>query len=374
MDLSETQAAFVKKIKCFAEQEIAPHVEELENDLELRQQIFVEMDKEGLFSLCLPEQLTQQPLNYLNYILALKEVAKVDAGISVGMSLINMVREAVALYGTNEQIEKYLKNQSYLPLSFALTEKQAGSDAKNIQMQALKKNELYVLNGAKQFITNADRAGFVLVMAKTDPKKGAKGISAFIVEKETKGFNVLKKERKMGLLSANLIDFELVDCQIPEKNILGKEGEGFKIAMQALDGGRLGISAQALGIAEAAYEAALKHAKERIQFGKPLAENQVIAFKLADMYIKLQAGMGLLEKACLQKNEGKDINLSASIAKVFCTEAANEIVNEALQIFGGYGYIKDNPIERYYRDVRVTTLYEGTSEIQRLIIAKNILR
>lgn len=373
MDLSETQAAFVKKIKCFAEQEIAPHVEELENDLELRQEVFTKMDKEGLFSLCLPEQLTQQPLNYLNYILALKEVAKVDAGISVGMSLINMVREAVALYGTDEQIEKYFKNQSYLPLSFALTEKQAGSDAKNIQTRALKKNEFYVLNGAKQFITNADRAGYVLIMAKTDPDKGAKGISAFIVEKGTKGFNVLKKERKMGLLSANLIDFELTDCQVAEKNILGQEGEGFKIAMHALDGGRLGISAQSLGIAEAAYEAALKHAKERIQFGKPIAENQVIAFKLADMQIKLQAGMALLEKACLKKNKNEDINLAASIAKVFCTEAANEIVNEALQIFGGYGYIKDNPIERYYRDVRVTTLYEGTSEIQRLIIAKNIL-
>jgi acyl-CoA dehydrogenase len=376
---TKEQQANEEKARKFASLEIAPIRSELEEDLELRQDIFQKMAKAGFLLMCLPKDHGEEGTDYISYVLSLKAIAAVDAGIAVAMSVTNMVAEAIATYGTEAQKEKYIsrirKGQG-LPLAFALTEKESGSDAKSITTEAVidpKNPQEYLINGSKQFITNADAAGVILVMAKTSKDQGAHGITAFLVDRETGGFKIVKKERKMGLLSANLVDFELENCRVSKDQILGDVGQGFEIAMHALDAGRMGISAQALGIAEAAYKEALKHAKERYQFGHPLAENQIIAFKLADMYVKLEAAYSLLYKACWLKDNGKDVNLAASASKVFCTEAAIEIVNEALQIFGGYGYVKDYPMERYYRDVRVTTLYEGTSEIQRLIISRALI-
>lgn len=378
MDLTLTsqQKDLLQRAKKFALMEIAPFVDQLEEDLLLRGQIYEKMAHEGFLLMNIPAE--NGSLDTLSYALVLKAIASVDAGMATSLSVINMVAEIIYKFGTEQQKKKYLLGISkgnLLPLSFALTEKESGSDAKSIQTAAIldSAKNLYVLNGSKQFITNADTAGLIIILAKTDPNKGSEGITAFIVEGDSAGIKIIKKERKLGLLTANLIDFDLVNCQVQSNEILGKLGQGFEIAMRALDSGRIGISAQALGIAEAAYLAAVKHAKERKQFGKSLGDHQAIAFKLADMYVKMQAGMGLLQRACWEKDSGTQATLAASTAKLFCSEVANEIVNESLQIFGGYGYVKDYPLEKYYRDVRVTTLYEGTSEIQRLIISRHIL-
>lgn len=379
-NFSHDQLEIEERARKFASLEIAPVVDKLEEDLSLRQNIYHKMAENGFLLMCVPPKEGGTYSDFISYVLALKAIAKSDAGMAVAMSVINMTAEVIATYGTQEQKEKYLtlfKKGEALPLSFALTEKESGSDAKSIQTEAKPDPDhqgFYLINGSKQFITNADTSGVILVLAKTDAQQGAGGITAFLIEKGTTGFKIIKKERKMGLLSANLVDFELDHCRVSEKQILGRKGQGFEIAMRALDAGRIGISAQALGIAEAAYEAALRHSQERHQFGRPLADNQVIAFKLADMFIKLNAGKGLLYKACWHKDRAEDVNLPASVAKVYCTEAAIEIVDAALQIFGGYGYVKDYPLEKYYRDVRVTTLYEGTSEIQRLIISRALLK
>lgn len=378
--LKTEQLAAEEKAKKFAALEILPCVELLEHDLELRKDLFQKMAREGLFLMGVPKDLGGTQTDYLSYLLALKAISAADAGMGVAMAITTMMTEIIVRYGTSLQKEEYLTKIASgegVPYSFALTEKDSGSDAKSLQTQAVldvQNKNLYVLNGAKQFITNADLAGLILVMAKTDPDQGSRGVTAFLVDHGSKGLHIVKKERKLGLLSANLVDFRLENCKVPKNKILGELGQGFEIAMQALDTGRIGIAAQALGIAEAAYEAALKYSKERYQFGRALAENQAIAFKLADMYVKMQAGQALLYQACWRKEQGLDVNLQASSAKLFCTETAIEIVNDALQIFGGYGYIKDYPLERYYRDVRATTLYEGTSEIQRLIISRAILK
>jgi alkylation response protein AidB-like acyl-CoA dehydrogenase len=378
--LSKEQMAIEKRCQEFANQEISNVVPLLEEDLEARHRLFQKMAKAGFFLLNVAKKQGGNFTDTISYILALKSIAAVDAGISVTMAVTNMVAETIALYGSEAQRQNYLPRIAKgecVPLSFALTEKEAGSDAKNIQTSAkLDPNDssVYILNGEKQFITNGDLAGVLIVMAKTDFNQGSAGITAFLVDRGTPGLHVVKKEKKLGLLTANLVDLSFVDCRIPADHILGKKGEGFKVAMTALDSGRIGIAAQAIGIAEAAFNAALKHAQQRQQFGHPLAENQAIAFKLADMQVKLSAGSLLLFKACWLKDQGMPFNREASEAKLFCSEACNEIVNEALQIYGGYGYVKDYPLEKYFRDARVTTLYEGTSEIQRIIISRHILQ
>jgi len=381
MDFNFTskQLSVEENARKFAALEIAPWIDKLENDLILRQEIYQKMARAGYFLMCVPKELGGDYADYFSYILALKAISAVDAGIGVSMSITNMMTEIIAIYGTEEQRKKYftrIRKGEGLPMSFALTEREAGSDAKNIKTEVIQDPEnldFYILNGSKQFITNEDVSGVVLVLAKSDVQVGSHGISAFLIEHGTEGFNIVKKEQKLGLLSANLIDFDLAQCRISKSQLLGKLGQGFEIAMWALDSGRIGISAQAIGIAEVAYQTALNYAKERYQFGHALSENQIIAFKLADMYTKIEASKGLLYKACWFKERGENVNLAASVAKVFCSEKSIEVVNDALQIHGGYGYIKDYPLERYYRDIRVTTLYEGTSEIQRLIISRQIL-
>jgi len=355
--------------KGFAEKEIAPHVARLEEDIPFRLELFRKMAKANLFLLAVSKESGGAFSDTLSYLLALKEIAKVDAGISVAMAVTNMVAECIATHGSEKQKKQFIPKISSgenIPLSFALTEKNAGSDAKNIASTAHRQGDCFKINGEKQFITNGDLAKILLVFAKTE-----KGISAFLVDHNASGLSVTKKERKLGLLTANLVSLKFEDTS---GELLGHEGEGFKLALSALDSGRLSIAAQAIGIAEAAYEAALNFAKNREQFGHAISENQAIAFKLADMHVKLSASRLLLEKAALLKDEGKPFSLEASEAKLYCSEACNEITAEALQIHGGYGYIKDYPVEKYFRDARVTTLYEGTSEIQRIVISRSILK
>lgn len=360
--LSPNQQKIKELSRLFALQEIIPYVQKLEEDVAFRRQLFQKMSGEGLFLLS-----TQN--DTLAYMLSLKEIAKADAGICVAMAVTNMVAEAIARYGSEKQKSTFLsKIQSgeSVPAAFALTEKLAGSDVKNLQMEAVRKENVYILSGEKHLITNGDLAGILLVLARVP---GA-GISAFLVEKGTPGISVLGKEEKLGLLTAHLVRLKFDNCQILVDNLLGKEGNGLKIALSSLDNGRLGIAAQSLGIGEAAFEAALEYAKNRIQFNTPLISHQANAFKLADMQVSLSAGECLLRHACWAKDQDLDIRSLAAQAKLFTSEAANTIATQALQIFGGYGYIKANPVEKYFRDARATTIYEGTSEMQRLVISR----
>ncbi|HEV8052191.1 MAG TPA: acyl-CoA dehydrogenase family protein [Parachlamydiaceae bacterium] len=373
--LTEDQKNTAERCRQFAETEIAHEIRALEENLELRKKVFQKMALEGFFTLALSGNKSKR--DTIGYLLGLNAIAKVDAGMGVAMAVTNMVAEAIERFGSDEQWTEYLPriaNGTCVPLSFALTEKQAGSDVKAIQTSFEMDSEdpeVIVLNGSKQYITNADIAGVVIVIAKGS-WDGEEGISAFLVDHGVKGFSVVKKEDKLGLLTANLVSLKFENCRIAKKSILGKPGEGLKIALSSLDSGRLGIAAQSLGIAEAAFEAALLFSKERQQFGHAIGENQVIAFKLADMRVKLDAGRLLMLKAAWLKDENVGYSMEAAEAKLYCSESCNEIAGEALQIHGGCGYIKDYPVEKYFRDARVTTIYEGTSEIQRIVIARNL--
>lgn len=297
--------------------------------------------------------------------------------MAVAMAVTNMVAETIDCFGNEFQKSHYLPkiaDGSCIPLSFALTEKQAGSDVKAIQTSFSidpKDPDWIVLEGFKQFITNGDIAGALIVMAKGE-WNGEEGVTAFLIDRGLQGFSVTKKENKLGLLTANLVSLKFDHCGISKNTVLGQPGEGLKIALGALDSGRLGIAAQAVGIAEAAFEAALDYSKKREQFGHAIGENQSIAFKLADMRVKLDAARLMMLKAAWLKDEGLPYSMEAAEAKLFCSEVCNEIATEALQIHGGYGYIKDYPVEKYFRDARVTTIYEGTSEIQRIVIARHL--
>jgi hypothetical protein len=374
MDLSfsKEQKALQDKSRIFADIEISPKVKELEEDHSFRQALFKKMAREGFFLLNVPASHGGSRIDSIAYALSLKEIAKADAGIAVAMSVTNMVAEAIYHYGTEQQRTFYLPriaDGSCVPAAFALTERNIGSDAKNIHLVARRENDTYLIDGEKNLITNADSAGVIVVMALTEC-----GVSAFLIDRGTPGFAVVKKEQKLGLLTANLVRLNFTQCVIKNSQLLGEEGEGLKIALSSLDSGRLGIAAQAWGIAEAAFEAAVHYAKTREQFGVPIGHHQAIAFKLADMKVKLSAAEGLLLKACCLCDQNLPYTLEASEAKLFCSEAANAIADEALQIHGGYGYTKDYLVEKYFRDARATTLYEGTSEIQRLIISRHVLK
>lgn len=378
-NLTSEQASLYNSSILFAERVIAPNLQTLEEDLLTRRMLFRKMAELGLFTMCVPKSEGGSAIDSIGYVLALKAIAKIDAGISVAMAVSNMVSESIYRFGTEQLKKKYIpliKSGECVPLAFALTEKNAGSDVKSIQAKAEVDSDdsgYYVLNGEKQFITNGDMAGALIVMAKMNLKNGTEGISAFLVDGDNPGINVVKQEKKMGLITANLVDLRFEQLRVPVENLIGEEGQGLKIALSALDSGRIGVAAQSIGISEAAFEAALRFSKDRHQFGQAISENQAIAFKLADMRVKLSASKLLAYKAAWLKDQGEVYVEEASEAKLFCSESCTQITNEALQIHGGYGYIKDYPVEKYFRDGRVTTLYEGTSEIQRLIIARQIL-
>jgi acyl-CoA dehydrogenase len=361
-----------KMVRDFANSEISPFIAKMEKG-EFPREILRKMGELGLMGIPVPEKYSGTEMDFTSYIIAINEISKVSATVGVILSVHTSVGTNPILYfGNEEQKKKYLPKLAtgeYLG-AFCLTEPSSGSDAASMKSRAVKDVGHYVLNGTKAFITNGGEADIYIVFANTDPRLGTKGIAAFIVEKNTPGLIVGKDERKMGLHGSRTVQLTFEDMQVPVENLLGLESEGFKIAMANLDVGRIGIATQALGIAEAALSAATNYAKERKQFGKPIASQQGIAFKLADMATSVEAARLLVYRAADLRSKGLKCGLEASMAKLFASRAAVEVSTEAIQVFGGYGYTEDYPVERYFRDAKVTEIYEGTSEIQRIVISK----
>jgi len=381
LKLTEEQEMVRKMARDFAQKEVAPIAAEMDAKGAVPFENIKKMGQLGLLGLTAPEEYGGGGADTVSYVVALEEIAKACASTAVVMAVQNsLVNYALARFGTEEQKRKFL-----VPLAqgekigaYALTEPEAGSDAAAIRTRAVRDGDEYVINGTKHFITNGGFADIVILYATVDPSKGYRGITAFIVEKGTPGFSTGKEENKMGIRATNTCELIFQDCRVPVANRLGDEGQGFKIALSALDAGRIGIGAQAVGIAQAAYEAALEYAKTRVQFGQPIAQLQAIQWMLADMATRIEAARLLVYKAALAKDEaqktGARFSKEAAMAKLFASETAGFVTDCALQIHGGYGYMKDYPLERYYRDARITRIYEGTNEIQRLVIARSILR
>lgn len=371
---TEEQMMMRKMVRDFAQTEIAPFVEKMELG-EFPREILRKMGELGLMGIPVPEQYGGSEMDFTSYIIAINEISKVSATVGVILSVHTSVGTNPILYfGTEEQKQKYVpKLASGENLgAFCLTEPSAGSDAGSLKTKAIKDGDHYVINGSKVFITNGGEADIYIVFALTNPELGSKGISAFIVEKDTPGLVIGKDEKKMGLHGSRTVQLSFEDMRVPEANLLGKEGEGFKIAMANLEVGRIGIAAQALGIAEAALEAATAYAKERVQFGKPIAAQQAIGFKLADMATAVEASKLLIYRAANLRQMGIKCGKEASMAKLFASKTAVDVTTEAIQVFGGYGYTEDYPVERYFRDAKITEIYEGTSEIQRIVISKQL--
>ncbi|MDE5414664.1 acyl-CoA dehydrogenase [Alkalihalobacterium chitinilyticum] len=373
---TEEQEMMRKMVRDFANEQITPFIEEMEENDTFPRQIVNQMGELGLMGIPIPEEFGGAGMDFTSYIIAINELSKVSATVGVILSVHTSVGTNPILYfGTEEQKQKYvpkLASGEFLG-AFGLTEPSAGSDAGSLKTSAVKKGDHYVLNGSKVFITNGGEADTYVVFASTNSEAGSRGISAFIVEKDTPGFTVGKKEKKMGLHGSNTVMLMFEDAIVPAENLLGQEGEGFKIAMSNLDNGRIGIAAQALGIAEAALEAATNYAKERKQFGRAIGTQQGIGFKLADMGTKVEAAKLLVYQAANLKDRGLKCGQQASMAKLFASRTAVEVAIEAVQVFGGYGYTKEYPVERFFRDAKVTEIYEGTSEIQKMVINKYLM-
>ncbi|MBD7966295.1 acyl-CoA dehydrogenase [Fictibacillus norfolkensis] len=373
---TEEQKMMQKMVRDFAQKEIAPAIEHMEETEEFPRHLITKMAELGLMGIPIPEEYGGAGMDFTSYIIAINELSKVSATIGVILSVHTSVGTNPILYfGNEEQKRKYipkLASGEYLG-AFGLTEPSSGSDAASLKTRAVKKGDHYILNGSKIFITNAGEADVYIVFASTAPDKGSYGISAFIVDKDTPGFSVGKKEKKMGLNGSNTCEIVFEDARVPAENLLGKEGEGFKIAMSNLDVGRIGIAAQSLGIAEAALEFATNYAKERKQFGKPIGANQGLGFKLADMATAVEAAKLLTYRAADLKTNNLSCRKEASMAKLFASETAMKSAIEAVQVYGGYGYTKEYPVERLFRDAKVCQIYEGTSEIQRMVLSKHLL-
>ncbi|UII55775.1 acyl-CoA dehydrogenase [Cytobacillus spongiae] len=371
---TEEQEMMRKMVRDFAQGEIAPFVESMEKG-KFPRPVLNKMAELGLMGIPIPEKYGGSEMDFTSYIIAIHELSKVSATVGVILSVHTSVGTNPILYfGTEEQKQKYipkLASGEYLG-AFCLTEPSAGSDAASLKTRAIKDGDHYILNGAKVFITNGGEADTYIVFASTNPEEGSRGISAFIVEKDTPGLIIGKDEHKMGLHGSRTVQLTFEDMRVPKENLLGEEGQGFKIAMGNLDVGRIGIAAQALGIAEAALEAATSYAKERHQFGKPIAVQQGIGFKLADMATSIEAAKLLIYRAAELRSKGLKCGKEASMAKLFASKTAVDVTTEAIQVFGGYGYTEEYPVERYFRDAKVTEIYEGTSEIQRLVISKQL--
>lgn len=331
----------------------------------------------GLMGMMVPQKYGGAGTDTISYILALSEIAYCCASTAVVMSVHNsIVCESIVKYATEMQKNKYfpLLTSGKIIGAFALTEPQAGSDPAAQRTSAVRKGDHYIINGTKRFITSGKNCGLVIVTAKTEPSKGYKGISAFIVEKNTEGLIVGREEDKMGLRASDTTDLIFEDCRVPAENMLGKEGDGFRIAMTGLDGGRIGIAAQSVGVAQAALDTAVEYAKERDQFGQKISKFQGLRWMIADMATQIEAARQLMFSAAAIKDRGENFSKEASMAKLFASEMVNGVTEKALQIHGGYGFTKEYSIERMYRDARVFTIYEGTSEIQRTVISNHIIK
>ena len=373
---TEAHEELRSKIRKFAEAEVKPIAFDLDEKNEFPTEVVKKMGQNGWMGIPYPKEYGGAGLDVISYAIAVEELSRVDGGTGVILSAhVSLGSYPIAAFGTEAQKKKYL-----VPLArgekigaFGLTEPNAGSDAGGTETTAVDKGDHWLLNGGKIFITNAPKADIYVVFAVTTPDIGTKGISAFIVEKGWKGFDFGEHYNKLGIRSSSTAELVFNDVKVPKENLLGKEGEGFKIAMSTLDGGRIGIAAQALGIAQGAYEEAVEYAKEREQFGKPIGAQQNLAFKLADMATKLRCARFLIYSAAELKEHHEDYGMQSAMAKMYASDIALEVTNDALQIHGGTGYIKGIPVERMYRDAKITTIYEGTNEIQRLVISSKIL-
>jgi hypothetical protein len=376
--LTEEQREIQRVARDFAEREIAPNVDRWDHEQQFDPAMIGKLGELGFLGMLLPEQYDGLGLDTLTYLVALEEIATVDASIAVMMSVHNSLPTQMILrWGSDEQKNRFLKPMArgeWLG-AFALSEPDAGSDAASLRAQAVRDGECWVLNGTKAWVTSGPQAGVIVAMVRTDTpndRRGPRGIGAFIITPDLPGFSVGKKEDKMGLRSSPTVQITFDNLRVPAANLLGDEHSGFIYAMQSLDNGRLGIAAQAIGIAEAALRYSARYAAERRQFGKPIKEFQAIQFKLADIAVRVSAGRALLHAAATAKDRGENVRQFSAMAKLFASETAMAATSEAIQIFGGYGYVKDYPVERLFRDAKVTEIYEGTSEIQRIVIAREL--
>jgi alkylation response protein AidB-like acyl-CoA dehydrogenase len=357
----------------FAREQLKPHAESWSREHRFPKEAIAQMGELGFMGMVVPEEWGGAATDYLSYVMALEEIAAGDGAVSTIMSVHNSVGCAPILkYGTDAQKERFLKplaRGEYLG-GFALTEPHVGSDASALKTRARRDGDHWVLNGAKQFITSGKSADVIIAFAVTDPEAGKKGISAFIIPTTTPGYSVVRVEDKLGQHASDTCQIAFEDLRLPTDLMLGAEGEGYKIALANLEGGRIGIASQAVGMARAAYEAALDYARERETFGKPIIQHQAVAFKLADMATQIHAARQMVHHAAALRDAGRPCLTEASMAKLFASEMAEKVCSAAIQIHGGYGYLSDFPVERIYRDVRVCQIYEGTSEIQRLVISR----
>ncbi|HMC55566.1 MAG TPA: acyl-CoA dehydrogenase [Gemmatimonadaceae bacterium] len=376
--LTEEQKAIQQTARDFAAREIAPFADEWDRTSHFEPTLIEKLGALGFLGMMAPEEFDGLGLDTLTYLVALEEIAVVDASTAVLMSVHNSLPSQMLMkWGTQRQKERFLKPMARGEKlgAFALSEPDAGSDAASLRTQAVRDGDVWVLNGSKAWVSSGTHAGVILVMARTDTphdRRGGRGIGAFIVTPDLPGFVVGKKENKMGLRASPTVQLHFENMRVPAANLLGEPGMGFIYAMQSLDAGRLGIAAQAIGISQAALNYSARYAAERRQFGKPIKEFQAIQFKLADIAMRVAGGRALLHAAATARDRGQHITQWSAMAKLMASEAAMAATTQAVQIFGGYGYVKDYPVERLFRDAKVTEIYEGTSEIQRIVIAREL--
>ena len=376
-ELTDEQQLIRDAVREFAETEVTPIAAELDRDHRFPYELMPKLAEMNLMGMPYPEKEGGAGADYVSYVIAIEEISRACASTGIIMSAhTSLATWPIFKFGTEAQKDQYLQDMASGRRlgAFALTEPGAGTDAGAGTATATLRADGYALNGSKMFITNAPFADVYVVFAKTDPERGARGMSAFIVEKDTPGFSVGEAEHKLGIRGSSTPPIYFADCRIGKDALLGGEGDGFKIAMQTLDGGRIGVSAQALGIAQAALDAAIAYAKERVQFGKPIANLQAIQWMIADMALEVDAARLLVYRAASCVDNGRPYSTEGAMAKLFASETATRVAGKAIQIHGGYGYTESYPVERNYRDAKITELYEGTSEVQRMVIARSALR
>jgi alkylation response protein AidB-like acyl-CoA dehydrogenase len=377
LELTEEQKLLQQTVREFAESEVKPLAAEIDETGEFPRETFRKAAEMGLTGVALPDEEGGAGFDHVAYTIVIEEISRVCASTGVILSVQNSLYcDPVHRYGTEEQKKKFL-----VPFArgekigcYALTEPQAGSNAAALQTKAVRKGDTYIVNGTKAWITNGAVADAAVVYVNTDPAKAEKGITALVIEKGTPGFQVGKEEKKLGVHASACSELSFTDCEVPAANRLGNEGEGYKVALSTLDGGRIGIASQAVGIAQGAMEASLEYAKDRKAFGHPIGDFQAIQFMLADMATEIDAARLLARRAAWKEDTGQRFTMEASIAKLFASEMATRVTHKAIQVHGGYGYSREYPVERAYRDARITEIYEGTSEIQRLVIASWVLK
>ena len=376
-EFSETQRHIAESARDFAVQYVQPYARDWDENQTFPVEVFRRAGAMGFMGVLVPENLGGSGLGYHEYIAIIEEISKIDPSIGLSIAAHNsLCTNHILTFGNQDQKERWIPNlaQGAWIGAWGLTEHNTGSDAGGMSTTAIREGEEWILNGSKNFITHGSSGDIAVVIARTGEKGDSRGMTAFVVERGTKGFSSGKKEDKLGMRASETAELIFDQCRIPDANRLGSVGEGFIQSMKILDGGRISIGALSLGIAKGAYEAALKYAQERVQFGKPISQFQAISFKLADMATEIEASELLVHKAASLKNANKPVTQISAMAKMYSSEACVRIANEAVQIHGGYGYTKDFPVEKFYRDSKLCTIGEGTTEIQKLVIAKNILK